>query len=35
MKTSPAAPVRMPTLETVTPFNPRQCLFRGGKWVEP
>jgi len=35
MKTSPATPIRMPTLDTITPYNPRQCLFRNGQWVEP
>jgi hypothetical protein len=27
------AAVRRLTLETITPYDPRQCLFRNGKWV--
>lgn len=28
-------PVPALTLETLTEYDPRQCVFRGGKWVEP
>ena len=27
-------PVKSPTIETVTEFNPRQCYFVDGKWTE-
>ena len=29
------APVPALTLESLSEFNPRQCLFRDGRWVEP
>ena len=30
-----AGPVPGLTLETLTSFDPRQCVYRNGKWVEP
>jgi hypothetical protein len=30
-----AAPVPWLSLETITEFDPRECLFRNGKWVRP
>jgi hypothetical protein len=30
-----AAPVRELTVETLTEIDPRQCLYRDGKWVQP
>ena len=29
------APLPVLSLENLTEFNPRQCQFKGGKWVEP
>jgi hypothetical protein len=29
------APVRDLTLQTLTEFDPRECLFRNGRWVRP
>jgi hypothetical protein len=35
LSTQRAAPVPLLSLETVTEFDPRKCLYKGGKWVEP
>jgi hypothetical protein len=35
MTTSPPPPVPSLSLETLTEFDPRECEYRDGKWVQP
>lgn len=35
LATQRPAPVPVLSLETVTEFDPRKCVYRDGKWVEP
>jgi hypothetical protein len=35
LETRPLTPVQPLSLDTVTEFNPRDCLYRKGRWVTP